>query len=140
MPADVARESQGWPFSVLVSVGVPHLVALNAYEQIIEQENHATMGGVDPGRRLEHLQNIVTMLEVFESSARSGIYGTPNTAYEEVSLECSRVVKSIGSSNIAHDVNRFLVLWRPVICFPELKPSKRSCRLYHAMCLPKRAV
>lgn len=89
--ADASQESQGWPFSVLVSVGVPHLVALNAYEQIIEQENHATMGGVDPGRRVEHLQNIISMLEVFESSARSGVYGAPNKAYEEVSSRNSRL-------------------------------------------------
>jgi hypothetical protein len=81
--ASFARESQGWPFSILVSVGVPHLVALSAYEQIIEQENHATMGGVDPGRRLEHLQSIITMLEAFEKSSRS----PDKTAYEEVSLQ-----------------------------------------------------
>lgn len=69
-----------------MSVGVPQLVALNAYEQVIEQEHHATMGGVDPSRRLEHLQNMVAMLESFELSARSGYHGTRNHAYEEVSL------------------------------------------------------
>jgi hypothetical protein len=41
------------------------------------------MGGVDPGRRLEHLQSIITMLEAFEKSSRS----PDKTAYEEVSLQ-----------------------------------------------------
>ena len=42
------------------------------------------MGGVDAGRRLEHLQNVITMLESFESKAREGIYDQRNSVNEEV--------------------------------------------------------
>lgn len=87
VPPKMARQSQGWPFSVLVAVGVPNLLALTCYEQIIDQENHAKMGGVNPGRRLEHFQNIVAMLEAFERSARGGLHGrAPNKAFEEVRI------------------------------------------------------
>jgi nuclear pore complex protein Nup155 len=85
MPESDAKETQGWPLSVMVSVGIPYLVVLAAFEQLIEQENHATMGGVAPGRRLEHLQNVVAMLEAFESSARSGLHQMQSAAFEEVS-------------------------------------------------------
>jgi nuclear pore complex protein Nup155 len=82
--AEAVRESQGWSCSVLVSAGVPFLVSLTAYDQLIEQENHLTMGGVDANRRKEHLQNIVSLLEDFVNSARAGLYGRPNAAYDEI--------------------------------------------------------
>lgn len=81
---EAIKESQGWACSVLILAGVPFLVALTAYDQLIEQANHLTMGGVDAGRRKEHLQNIVSVLESFVSSARAGLNGRSNAAYNEI--------------------------------------------------------
>lgn len=76
----IANESQRWAFTILVSVGVPYLETLNAYSQIIEQENHATMGGINPQRRLEHVQNLIAMLERFVAAASSASSGSSSSA------------------------------------------------------------
>jgi hypothetical protein len=82
---DAGRDSQGWPFRILVSVGVPYLVALDAYERIIGKEDHTLMGGVDQGRRLEHLMGIVVMLEAWVKDAQSALFGTRNAALDQMS-------------------------------------------------------
>lgn len=82
--AEAIKDSQGWACSVLVSAGVPFLVSLTAFDQLIEQANHLTMGGVNADRRKEHLQNIVSVLESFVLSARAGLFGRPNAAYDEI--------------------------------------------------------
>jgi nuclear pore complex protein Nup155 len=82
---DAGRDSQGWPFRILVSVGVPYLVSLDAYERIIGKEDHTLMGGVDQGRRLEHLMNIVVMLEAWVKDAQSALFGTRNAALDQMS-------------------------------------------------------
>eukprot|EP00980_Cylindrotheca_fusiformis_P001996 scaffold443_cov125-Cylindrotheca_fusiformis.AAC.45 len=82
--SDAIKECQGWACSVLVAAGVPYLVALTAFDQLIERANHLTMGGVDVDRRKEHLQNIVSVLESFVSTAKEGLNGRPNAAYDEI--------------------------------------------------------
>jgi hypothetical protein len=82
---DAARDSQGWPYRILVSVGVPYLVALDAYERIIGEEDHTLMGGVDQHRRLEHVMNIVVMLEAWVKDAQSALFGTRNAALDQMS-------------------------------------------------------
>jgi hypothetical protein len=62
-----------------VNVGVPYLVALDAYDCIIGQEDHALMGGVEPRRRLEHLSNIVKLLEDWVQAAQAAMFGARNT-------------------------------------------------------------
>lgn len=82
--AEGAKESQGWSCNVLVSAGVPYLVSLMAYDQLIEEQNHLTMGGVDAARRKDHLQNVLSVLESFVSSSRIGLHSRQNAAYEEI--------------------------------------------------------
>lgn len=60
------------------------MVSLTAYDQLVEEQNHLTMGGVDAARRRDHLQNIVSVLESFVSSARVGLHGRQNAAYDEM--------------------------------------------------------
>ncbi|CAJ1953445.1 unnamed protein product [Cylindrotheca closterium] len=81
---NAAKETQGWACSILVAAGVPFMVALTAYDQLVENENHLTMGGVDTNRRREHLQNSIKVLENFVSTARAGLYGNENPAYTEI--------------------------------------------------------
>merc|ERR1712087_326128 len=78
------NETQGWACSVMVSSGVPFMVALTAYDELVENENHLTMGGVDANRRREHLRNSIKVLENFVSTARAGLYGNQNPAYVEI--------------------------------------------------------
>jgi hypothetical protein len=82
---DAARDTHGWPFRILVSVGVPYLVAIDAYERIIGKEDHTLMGGVDQRRRLEHLTSIVGMLEAWVKDAQSALFGTRNGALDQMS-------------------------------------------------------
>lgn len=82
------RNTVGWTYSILVSSGVEHMAAIRAYEQTGEREDNNVMG-VDPGRRLEHVQNVITMLEAFDSAARSGDVRTGTVASEEVCAACA---------------------------------------------------
>lgn len=77
------RRTIGWTYSVLVSAGVEHVTAIRAYEQMVEKENHSTMG-TDPNRRLEQIQSVIYMLEAFDSAARSGDSKAGYSAAEEV--------------------------------------------------------
>ena len=81
---NIAEESQNWPFNILVSVGVPYVAVLDAYERVIEAEDHRQMGGVDPPRRLEHLTCVVVLLESWYTECRSVVPGSRNTASEQV--------------------------------------------------------
>ena len=85
VPGDVAQDSQGFPFRVLIDVGVPYLVALNAYDSIIGTENHTLMGGVDHQRRLEHMTNLVVMLEDWVREAQATLFGARNEALDQLS-------------------------------------------------------
>ena len=80
----IAEESQNWPFKILVSVGVPYLAVLDAYERVIETEDHQQMGGVDPQRRLEHLTCVVVLLESWYTVCQSIVPGSRNAAMEQV--------------------------------------------------------
>jgi nuclear pore complex protein Nup155 len=84
VPKDVATESQSFPFRVLVDVGVPYMVALNAYDSIIGTENHTLMGGVDQQRRLEHMANLVVILESWVREAQATLFGARNEALDEL--------------------------------------------------------
>ena len=59
------------------------MTAITAFEQMVEKENHSTMG-IAPSRRLEQIQNVLYMLEAFHSAARLGDGKTGDIASEEV--------------------------------------------------------
>lgn len=70
----------------MVQVGIPYLVVISTFEQLIELENQTSLGGIEAPRRLEHLQNVIAMLEIFEAAARSGLrnVNATNVAYEQM--------------------------------------------------------
>ncbi len=58
-------------------------MALRAYEQMIERENHSTMG-IDPRRRLQQIQCAISMLESCDSRNMAGDPMTSISSGDEV--------------------------------------------------------
>jgi len=83
--AERAADTQGWASLVLVSAGVPYLEALRAFQDVIDKENHSRMSGVVANRRMDHLENIMAILEAFERSAASVSFGSQASSNAEVS-------------------------------------------------------
>eukprot|EP00429_Kryptoperidinium_foliaceum_P002403 CAMPEP_0176014878 /NCGR_PEP_ID=MMETSP0120_2-20121206/7048_1 /TAXON_ID=160619 /ORGANISM="Kryptoperidinium foliaceum, Strain CCMP 1326" /LENGTH=1749 /DNA_ID=CAMNT_0017347829 /DNA_START=181 /DNA_END=5427 /DNA_ORIENTATION=+ len=78
-----AEKTQTWALTVLVSAGVEHVVALRGYEAMVERQNHSAMG-VDPSKRLEQIQVVISMLESFEAAAKAGRVVGASSAAEQM--------------------------------------------------------
>jgi hypothetical protein len=64
--------NQEWTFSILLAVGVSFRVSFDTLYKIIENENRGTLGSADSRTHLSNLEALVSMLESFLKSVRTG--------------------------------------------------------------------
>ena len=81
--------SPGWSLLVVVDVGVPFLVAMDAYESVHEKRNdRISLGGLDLDKRIENVSAVLELLEYWHSLAQTNFktsHGLKNAAYQEMS-------------------------------------------------------
>jgi hypothetical protein len=80
--------SPGWSLLIIVKVGVPFLVAMDAYESVHQRNDRIPMGGLDVDKHVEHVSALLELLEYWVSLAQTNsklTHGPKNAAYQEMS-------------------------------------------------------
>jgi predicted nucleotidyltransferase len=80
--------SPGWSLLTIADVGVPYLVAMDAYESVTQQNDRILLAGVDMDKHIEKVSGILELLEYWLSLAQSSARtagGHRNDAYQELS-------------------------------------------------------
>jgi hypothetical protein len=80
--------SPGWSLLIIVDVGVPFLVAMDAYESVNQRTDRIYLGGLDLDKHIEKVSAVLELLEYWLTLAQSSsksIRGQRNDAYHEMS-------------------------------------------------------
>lgn len=85
---EAPKQDEPWPLHTFVSVGVPYLLILDAYEALADSREREGMGGIDSQTRFDHLRIIVEIYEYWVRSADAFGDRRQKQALEQVS--CSR--------------------------------------------------
>lgn len=80
--------SPGWSLLTIADVGVPYLVAMDAYESVAHQNDRILLGRVDIDKHIEKVSAIMELLEYWLSLAQSSARaagGHRNKSFQELS-------------------------------------------------------
>ncbi len=87
---EAPKQDEPWPLQTFVSVGVPYLLILDAYEALADSREREGMGGIDSQTRFDHLRIIVEIYEYWVRSADAFGDRRQKQALEQVSSSSRR--------------------------------------------------